>query len=352
MSDTKTGQEQYKLDLDIYAKFFIIGFTLYLLDRAYFVEILPIPDGLKSLIKILITFGATAVCVWPMWWNIIRGGWQAILKVPSYAIITTTTYSDGTTKTESDHGEYAMVGGIIMKAMWFCLGYVLAVFATLALFAIQLFTFVKDRNKIINKKQYLTKLALIVCLIVVGPPVARALAPVFDYKHFNHKEIERAAESAQKHLYSGDFSYTLVYSSSHYGNFTADITYTKASDTTVIDVQTISGKKKSNITPGTYVFSGNVLTNPGNLSKAGIEEITKLNPANMIFKRMIDDKRKMRITSWKKADGTYEISIMIPPIGISEEKRFSIDLIKDDDEYKLVKFSAGLYQMKNGSLRN
>ena len=380
MSDEKN--KEFTLNFNKFAIFFIIGYGFRLLDMMYVYELLPITNNdVRSFLNDALLFLSVGIMFLPMWWKIIRGGFMAILQIPNYAVITTTTYTDGSVTKTSDHGEEAMVTGAFMKIIWFVVGYFLAAFATLAIIGFQIFTFAAKFKTVKNKMSYGITVVVAIAFVFIGPTIAKGLAPVFDPVHFNPLEITKAAESAQKYLYSSDFSFSFDKAEGKKENeiqkqsYDVHISYTKANDTTVMEItpttSVISVKDKNqllqqgerlytqefdrgkNIVPlGRYTFVGNVLTDYETigdrpLSEAGKAEVARLLPTNIIFNRLIDDSKRLRISSLahrgvvsrrgNTTDYTKRLNIGHPE-GTDKTKRLSVDFEKTDDEYKLLNF--------------
>ena len=304
---------------------------------------------------------------------------MAIMKVPSYSVITTTTYSDGTVTQSSDHGEHAMATGFIMKVIWFVVGYFAAGFATIAILAIQLFTFITKFSRVRNKSSYLITLAVIITFFFAGPTIAMRLAPVFDPVHFNPTEIVNAVETAKKNLYAGNFNYSLsLYAKKkerESKSFQAHITYTKANDTTVIDITSNSekirptmsqqmleqiygiaekaymsefDKGKNTIPLGRYTFVGDVLVDSvvngsRELSAAAAAEITKLLPVNFIFNKILENKNRYRIVPIENVSPDWNISLGHPE-GANKKEWAFFNLLKTGEDYKLFQFNFEPYE--------
>jgi hypothetical protein len=358
MSNTENKaieQEDFKLNLNRFAIFFIIGYGFRLLGMAYIFEILPIANNdLQTFLNNLPLFLSVGIMFLPMWWNIIRGGFMAILKVPSYAVITTTTYSDGTTTKTSDHGEEAMVTGGILKVIWFVVGYFLAAFATLAIIGFQIFTFVTKFNRVKNKWSYLVTVVALGAYLLIGPSIAMKLAPVFDKKHFDHAEIAKAIETSQKNLYSGNFSFSIVKDfREDKSSYIANIAYTKATDTTFIDISLANERKyKGSVQPGKYTFTGNALTNSEissnrKMGNAAIAEVTNLLPVNLIFKRLSDDKKRLRMWDFPNPKPGYNVNLGNPE-GTNKKKRQGYNFLRTENDYKLWGFWAEPYMSSSG----
>jgi len=362
-------KEAFILNLNIFFIFFIIGHTFRFFSMAYIGELLPIAsDEARQFINNAFLMLATGVAYLPMWWKIITGGWMSLLQIPSYAVITTTTYSDGTVTKSSDFGEQSRFLGAIMTVIWIVVGYVLAAIATLCIIGYQIFTFITKFDRVKNKISYaVTLAAAILYITIAGPIIASALGPVFDPKHFNPAEITKAAETAEKNLYSGDFSYTMAgspYQKNKKQTLNnarrAEVSYTKATDITVIQIIPINEKAYLNevkrgfnkVPPGKYTFTGNVFNNSVNtggfkISEAGIAELTSILPANLIFKRLIDDRKRLRIISLayvgivrhggNETDYTNRVDIRHPE-GTNKKNWMTISLRKIGNEYKLLSF--------------
>jgi len=381
MSDVEkksVDKEELVLPLGKIAIFFIIGYALRILNMTYFEEALPIPHNWKGYINEILVFGATGVMFLPMWIKIILGGWSAALDVPDYAVVTTTTYSDGTVEKSSDYGQEAEFMGVIMHVIWFCLGYFVAAFVTLGILLFQMFTFITSFPRIRNKIAYLITLAVILTFFIAGPSIARRLAPVFDPVHFNTEEIAKAAETSQKNLFAGNFSYAMGVKAKRKDmekkSYTANVSYTKATDTTVIDITGNSGslrdyqnqqererilqraaetymerfdKGKNKVPLGRYTFVGNdlkesIVAGDRKLSNAAIAEITNMLPVNLIFNRMHNDRLRMTLRDDKNL--AYNVNIQSPE-GTSKKRRVSLYFLKTDDDYKLINFTVRPYEI-------
>jgi hypothetical protein len=346
--------------------FFLIGYSLQVLSKAHLGDGLPIAPDWRDDINALIMMLGTGVMFLPMWWSFIRGGFMAFLQVPNYAVITTTTYSDGTVTKSSDHGQEAMDQALILKVIWFVIGYFLAAFVTLGILAFQVFTFVTKFNKVKNKLSYTITLLVVFAYLAYGSALAIKLGPIVDKEHFNPVEITRVMDSAEKTLFAGNFSYTIgtFYKKKEVAKHSldVDVKYTKASDTTVITVkpqgQTAQtylqefDKGKNLMLFGTYTFKGNELTNTQidtelcgsrTMSEAGIAAVTDLLPVNFIFKRIADDKKRLRIINMDHLNIDTDVSIRAPEKS-DKKKRRTLDFVKTGNGgYKLTEMWIAPY---------
>jgi hypothetical protein len=360
--------EEIVLSLNKYAIFFIIGYFFQILSKAHFGDGLPIPPDWRDGINDIFTAIGTGVMFWPMWWAIIRGGFMAaFMAIPAMSVtVTTTYYSDGSKTVTSDR-DMAEAAGIILKVVRFCLGYVVAAIATLGILAFQLFTFVTRFKQVKNRVPYAVTLLAIFVFLGFGSTIAMALAPLVDSEHFNPKEIVKVTEAAEKTLYAGNFSIAIT---THYvkkerdkHSLIANITYTKDSDTTVIEIKPGRSaqtylkefdKGKNTILFGTYTFKGNVLANSEissesgsrKMSEKGNAAVTNLLPANFIFKRLVDDKKKLRIVNLDHVNIDWDLSIRHPK-GTDKKKWVSVAFIKTGDGgYKMDYVSLTPYDAK------
>ena len=374
-------KEEIVLPLGAIAIFFFIGYGLYILNMSYFEEALPISEFWRISIRQTLGPVATGVMFLPMWFRLMRGGWSGLVDFDEYAVVTTTTYSDGSVDKSSDYGAESRFMGVIAHVIWFCVGYFVAAFASIGVLLFQLFTFITKFPKVRYKIAYIIFLAFILTYVIAGPSIARKLAPVFDPVHFNSAEITKAVETSWEKLFSANFSCTMnLYAKSkdtEKKSHRAVISYTKANNTTVIDITGNSRSLRNTNTPeannrilqsaaevymaefdkgknkiplGRYTFVGNELTKSETvggreLNSAAITAVTNLLPENFIFNYLLANKDRLRIRPQTYPD--YNVSIQHGE-GTGKNKRVSFNLLKTEDDYKLVSFSLGEYREAGG----
>jgi hypothetical protein len=312
----------------------------------------------------------------------IRGGWEGLLQVSDSITVTTTTYSDGTVEKSSNADMVEAFNGL-MAIFWFIAGYFVAVIATMLYFAAQFVLFIIKFPQVKNKISYAVMWAVIIAFFALAPSVVENLQPKFDPNHFKPVEIAQVATTAQKELYSGDFSFKVEkWGKDVKGPFNSIITYNKAKDETVVEVlageQNYSSwrseeeikylrkeaaekfikefdKGNADVLPGKYTFKGNVLIKSevdsklfGNrtLGGAGIAELTGILPSNLIFKRILDDKDRLRYLPmedvvderlWKEYANRVFIRTPLGAYSGTSKKALSLTFVKSGDGYKLLR---------------
>ena len=422
-----SGEELY-INFKNYAIFFIIGYGIRILTMAYVVELLPLSDSIKfgsggpddllqllSLndlseffsvsyllqllsrsdlmqlfsfssflhlfsLNILLHILSVVVVFLPMWWNFVKGDYMSIFQIPNYAVITTTSYADGSISRSSDYGGKSNNQNKFVKFLRLSQSFFVAIPATIVALVFQFVVFFTKFPKVKNKLQYLAALAVIVGYIVIGPAISMKLAPVFDPRHFNPAEIAGMIETSQKNLYAGDFSYIVKNVDKKTNrikfSFDAAIAYTKSTDTTVIEIipaagmingtpsqqQTERSRQESeklymqefdrgkNIIPiGRYTFKGNGLINSEisggrKISDAGIAELINLLPVNLIFKRLSDDKKKLRVIEDNPEHSPDKWSIRHPN-GTNRKKKIKVTFLKTGGDYRITRFWTPSYEI-------
>lgn len=370
-NDEFTGEEKQEdlvLALGAVNIFFIIGWTLYLLNNAHFpiyLVSLTKNEIVQSLIAGFFLLGPTGIAVLPMWLNIMRNGFMGLLLVPSYSVITETEYADGTVSRSSDYGEEAMISGIFWRVVWFGLGYFLAVVATLGVFVVQFFTFIFKFKYVKNKISYSIVWAALIAYLFIAPGYIEKLAPVFDPNSFNPTLIASVVESSQKRLYAGNYSYTVQkilpwkkkrgqkvkYS------YIANLAYTKATDTTVIEITAYDekiylerfDKGKNKVPYGKYTFKGSELVNSDiqnnrTISDEGITELVNLFPANLIFKRLSDGKERWTVNDITDSELHPEDLWISYSNAAGRKDKIAAYFYKNGDNYRLSRFVMPPYE--------
>jgi hypothetical protein len=381
------AKEECRLSLGAISIFFLIGCGVYFLISAYVLQLFPsIPQEDMIELEIFAKMAAAGIGVFPIWWSLICGGWMGLLQVSSSIIVTTTTYSDGTVEKSSNADMVEGFNGL-MAVFWFVAGYFVAVIATMIYFAAQFVLFIIKFPRVKNKILYAVQLAVIVAFFALAPSYVAKLQPKFDPNHFKPDEIARVAETAQKELYSGNFSFSMEKRGKKIkGPYTAIVSYNKAKDETVVEVlagrqdfaswrseEEIKSLKKEAakkfikefdkgkvaVLPGKYTFKDNELVKSevdaeifGNraMGEAGIAEIAGLLPSNFFFKRILDDKNRLRYLPmedvvakrhWKEYENRVFIRTPLGAYSGASKKAFSLDFIKSGDDYKLLREKDG-----------
>ncbi|MCL1957203.1 MAG: hypothetical protein FWF63_07760 [Fibromonadales bacterium] len=216
-----------------------------------------------------------------------------------------------------------------------------------------------------NKISCAVMWAVIIAFFALAQPVVENLQPKFDPNHFKPVEIAQVATTAQKELYSGDFSFKVEkWGKDVKGPFNSIITYNKAKDETVIEVKPDGDaydllkqfdKGNADVLPGKYTFKGNVLIKSevdsklcGNrtLGGAGIAELTGILPSNLFFKRILDDKDRLRYLPmedvvderlWKEYENRVFIRTPLGAYSGTSKKALSLTFVKSGDGYKLLR---------------
>jgi hypothetical protein len=298
----------------------------------------------------------------------IRGGWEGLLQVSDSITVTTTTYSDGTVEKSSNADMVGAFNGL-MAIFWFVAGYFVAVIATMLYFAAQFVLFIIKFPRVKNKILYAVQLAVIVAFFALAPTYVAKLQPKFDPNHFKPDEIARVAETARKELYSGNFSFKVEkWGKDVKGPFNSIITYNKAKDETVIEITPRRDelkflkefdKGRAKVLPGKYTFKGTELVKSeidsklcGNrtLGEAGIAELTSILPYNLFFKRILEDKDRLRYLPmedvvakrhWKEFENVVFIRTPLGAYSGASKNPFSLNFIKSGDGYKLERKKDG-----------
>ena len=359
------AKEEYRLSLGAIPIFFLIGCGIYFLISAYVLQLFPsIPQEDMIELELFAKMAAAGIGVFPIWWSMIRGGWDGLLQVSSSISVTTTTYSDGTVEKSSNADEVAAFNGL-MAVFWFVIGYFVAVIATMVYFAAQFVVFIIRFPRVKNKILYAVQLAVIVAFFALAPSYVAKLQPKFDPNHFKPDEIARVAETAQKELYSGNFSFKVEkWGKNVKGPFNSIITYNKAKDETVVEITPGHGERKflkefdkgrAKVLPGKYTFKGTELVKSEidsnlcgkrTLGEAGIAELTGILPSNLIFKRILDDKNRLRYLPmedvvekrhWKEYENRVFIRTPLGAYSGTSKKALSLTFVKSGDGYKLLR---------------
>jgi hypothetical protein len=378
------AKEEYYLSLGKIPIFFLIGCCGYFLISAYVLQLFPsIPQGYMIELEIFAKMAAGGIACFPIWWSMIWGGFMGLLQVSSSIIVTTTTYSDGTVEKSSNADMVEGFNGL-MAVFWFVAGYFVAVIATMLYFVAQFVIFIIKFPRVKNKISYAVMWAVIIAFFALAPSIVATLQPKFDPNHFKPTEIAQVATTAQKELYSGDFSFKVEkWGKDVKGPFDAIITYNKAKDETIVEVigrgttnfkswyneqdkqlaREDAAKKlleafdkgNADVLFGKYTFKGNVLIKSevdsklcGNrtLGGAGIAELTGILPSNLFFKRMLDDKDRLRYLPmedvveerhWKEFENQVFIRTPLGAYSGASKNPFSLSFIKSGNGYKLLR---------------